>query len=147
MPDKGSAQLNALGIRLEMIGNQTLRRNVSKAIAMSLKETEGQIKSTANEILPESGGLNKWVSQSPIHQESKQTRQHTFGTWIIQHKDGHSLKDIDRGRIKHPVFGRPESSTIQIIPKGYFTKTIAKNLFRIRNQVHEAAFSVLRGVK
>lgn len=142
----GSATLNAIGVRLELLGDKGLKEKVFLAIDESLKATEVEIKANAKQMLPASGGLNKWVEQAPIHERSKTISKTKFGAWIIQHKEGHDLRDIDRGRIKHPVFGKKNTPmVIQKVPAGYFSKPIIRSLPIIRKRIEHSVLKAIKG--
>lgn len=144
----GSAMLNALGERFERAGGRVLEEAVQKALKESLELVEAEIKETAMRILPKKGGLNRWVAEVPIFERSKQMRDHYFGAWVISHKEGHSLVDVDRGRIGHPIFSdeRNKSEWVyQTIPAGYFSKTIKKNLPFIKKAIERASLKIIRG--
>ena len=141
----GSKSLNTIGDRLVRVGTKDLKIRVQHAISESLQEIESEIKEKAEQILPEAGGLNKWVEESTMFERSKQIAPHLFGTWIINHKEGHSLKDIDRGRIAHPVFGKKGTSVYQKITAGYFSKPIITKLPLIKKRIEHAAIKAIRG--
>ena len=141
----GSKSLNTIGERLVRVGTKDLRVRVQHAISESLQEIEGEIREKPEQVLPTSGGLNKWVEESTMFERSKQVAPQLFGTWIVNHKEGHSLKDIDRGRIKHPVFGKSGTAVFQKIPAGYFSKTIITKLPLIKKRIEHAAIKAIRG--
>ena len=103
--------------------------------------------------LPHRGGLSQWVANAPITiRTAKNTaakgkiKAHSFGAWIIQGEGGHDFAAIDRGRLRHPVFGRRAETAdwqTQQITKGYFTLTIWRHLPRILTRLERAAMSVL----
>jgi hypothetical protein len=152
--DKGSQALWDLGTRYRNIGDKELQKKVQVEINKALRVTEAQIRAAALTELPRRGGLAKWVAEAPITVRTAKNSAkvgknsaHSFGAWIIQGLVGHNFAAIDRGRLRHPTFGRRTGNTdwqTQEITKGYFTLTITRNLPRIMKKLETAAYSVLK---
>jgi hypothetical protein len=76
----------------------------------------------AREGLPKGGGLNEYVASSKFAVRTRTTGQ-GVGVRIVGTKGKHDLNAMDRGRVRHKVWGvwRPGTPTQQI-PPGWWSK-------------------------
>jgi len=118
-------------------------KTVLKAVAAELRKpvpvVRTRIKHAALATLPAGGGLNAWVAATRItaavelkgraaglrmrggRRSVSDLRGHT-------HSSQSDIRAIDRGRVRHPSWGRRFRGQwfTQTVPEGFFTKTAAE---------------------
>lgn len=98
------------------------RKALRKALTNATKPTRRKIRDAARERLPQKGGLAKWAGVMPALVTDFRTGQQQV--IIRDSKRGHDLKAIDRGRLRHPLYGNRNFWYEQQIAPGFFTDTI-----------------------
>lgn len=111
------------------------------------------IKRRAIDTLPRGGGLNRWVAALRISAVIT-TRGRGAGVKLkgsrTSTRDKSDLRAIDRGRVRHPAWGRrgPGNWSNQSVPAGFFSDPAAEtDAWRVaaREAVEEAAEVIGRG--
>jgi hypothetical protein len=111
----------------------TDRRIVVKELRTGIRKPFGavraRVRARALAILPSAGGLGEWVARARVNLQIK-----VLGTSVrILASAGRNsmsgrtdMKAIDRGRLRHPEFGRRGRGDwhTQSVPDGFFTKTV-----------------------
>ena len=138
--------LYELGLRLEAVGDGALQEKIYAKVEAAADEVKHKINDSARENLPKRGGLNEWIAIAPVFTRTKAGLHHDIAVFIIMTKQGHDLRSINRGRLRHPVFGDKENWVNQEIKPGYFSNPIKKNLGKIRRSVIAAADEALREI-
>lgn len=107
------------------------RREVVKALRKRMREpvpeVRRQIKARALATLPSSGGLNVWVSKTRVTAQVKVSNRSVN----VKLRGGRNsstgkrsdMRRIDRGRLRHPSWGRrgPGQWHTQTVTDGFFT--------------------------
>lgn len=111
-------------------------RGVRKAISKETLTARKRIRSAALEKLPHKGGLNKWAAVLP----TALTRQTAdgFSVRIRMQRGKHDFKDLDRGQIRHPVFGNRKTWVNETVNGGFFTREIEALKPELEHAVSEA---------
>ena len=146
----GSADLKALGIRMERLGSEELQKVVYPALERAAQGLRVDIIESARRVLPKAGGMADLVSAQPIYIRSKTNSKKDFSVFVIQTWKGHDLRSLNNGRLRHPVFGRRENTADwqnQKITPGYFTDAITMKISRIRKVFVKAANDALKGIE
>lgn len=86
-------------------------RNGVKPVAASIKEE-------ARDTLPKGGGLNEWVAASKMSPRTRLTGK-SAGVRIVTRKAGHDIEAINRGSVRHPVFGNRSAWSDQSVAPGF----------------------------
>lgn len=101
---------------------KALRKEVTAAVPPVRKK----IKASAIAILPAGGGLNAWVAAARVRSVVK-ARGHTVtvelrGGRSSANKKKSDIDAIDRGRVRHPSWGRRTAGQWhnQAVPPGFF---------------------------
>lgn len=125
---EGGAQLRELSIRLRAAGELELRKNMLRNIRAATTPAKGAVRQAELSQLPHGGGLNTWVASGRIT-----TRIYlgvrTSGVVVRQTKPGKSnrnLRRMDRGTVRHPVFGDRQRWVEQQIPAGWWSDTLRR---------------------
>lgn len=118
----GADKLEVLSRRLKAAGDSELRRELYRGLNRATKPLKEAAKRAARQDLPRRGGLNELVASARF---STRTRGggRTPGVSLTASKAGTDLRWIDRGKLRHPVFGR-STWVNQTVPAGWFTKTL-----------------------
>jgi hypothetical protein len=137
---EGREKLVALGKQLRAASDKDGAKSITNALRREVrdatKETRTAIKKSALENLPSKGGLNRWAASTP----GATTRLYGRNTSvrISMRKQGHDLAALNRGRLRHPLFGRRTHWYQQEIAPGFFTKPVEENADALRQRVVDA---------
>jgi hypothetical protein len=126
----GAEDLVVLARRLKAVAAGELRKELLRGIREGNKSTIADIKSNALGILPNRGGLAQLVAQSRIATRTRSTGKQA-GIRIVA-ENTNRLGGINKGRVKHPVFGNRGHWASQQVRPGWFTDPIEKNAPAIR---------------
>jgi hypothetical protein len=143
---KKGAGFDTLAAKFRAAGNEGkgLRKGLYKEILRTTKPLKQDAKKNAKAILPKRGGLARRVASSSF---STKTRiiGGGAGVQIIAKGKGQakSVKQIDAGRVRHPVFGRKNRWVTQSVPSGWFTDAMVRGAGKIRDGVQRAVDEVL----
>lgn len=135
---------------LERQGRRELRAQLRKIISAETKPARIKLRDATREALPKGGGIShkkggaahsmsRWAGVMPslsIHESGS-----NVGATVKLGKKGHDFKALNRGRLRHPVFGRrtgPNDWWNQSVESGWWDR--AKDLLepQIRQGVSEA---------
>ena len=119
-PTKGDIEQVAKA--LKSAGTKELRAKIRKAMSEETKPTRKAVKQSALDNLPKKGGLNKWAAKVP--NANTDFRPKSAGIRIRIAKKGHDMAALNRGRLRHPLFGDRKHWYTQAIAPGFFTKPI-----------------------
>jgi hypothetical protein len=119
---RGVEQLAALARQLKAAGDKGLKRELSKGIAAATKPLKVAVKQSALETLPKKGGLNVRVAA----QISPRTRRSANGVRITAtgKQGARNLADLDRGIVRHPVFGHRGRWSVEKVRPGFWTRPL-----------------------
>jgi hypothetical protein len=128
MVSNGS-QLRELGLKLKAAGDGGLRRELLAGIRLGAAPLVADVREAALAILPHSGGLNRFVADSPIGVRTRLTGN--VGVRIVNTREGARKggeRDFgsDLGEVRHPVFGRRGKWTVTNVTPGWFSKTLER---------------------
>lgn len=117
----GAMQLKALGVRLKALGaadlgmaspaladlgtGKTLRSQLLAGIRAGTKPAIEATRQAARDSLPKRGGLNEYVAATQITSSTLLTGPRV-GVRIGVKKGQHKAVGANRGRLRHPVFGK-----------------------------------------
>ena len=111
---EGVEQLAALSKRLRTAGEKDLKREFNRSLRDASKKPISSAKANA-ERLPRKGGLAEKVANSRIVQRNRLSAKNP--TLAIQATNDVNLWRLDRGQIRHPVFGNKEKWVTQTLPR------------------------------
>lgn len=115
-------------------GKGSLRSEMMKAVKQAAKPLPAAVAKRAGEVFPERGGLAKVMGKRKPSVVTR-TGIQTAGVRIQDRKSDPRMST--QGRIYHPVFGRPGSDAVQIVPgvRGYFEEAIEDKAAQVRDEV------------
>lgn len=142
---RGANELEALGRRLKEAGDKGLRRELLAGIRKTNKPTISAIRANARAELPHGGGLAEIVGSSRIGTRTKLSGKNVGVQ--IKGVGTVGLTSLNRGRLRHPVYGNRGTWVTQQIPAGWFTDPIEKDVPRIRAGIEDAMKTVARKIE
>jgi hypothetical protein len=103
---EGAEVLARVARAVKAHGDAQLRKDLLRGLRNATKPMIASIKDEARASLPAGGGLNDLVAASKISARSRTTGTKA-GVRLVGKSAGHDLAAINRGRLRHPVFGHP----------------------------------------
>jgi len=92
---------------------------------LAAKPMVGAAKESARANLPKHGGLNVWVADgAKIAARNRVATTNTVGMRIVATEGGARLEDMDKGKVRHPVYGNRKVWRDQDIQAGWFSKPL-----------------------
>lgn len=129
----GADQAAAVARALKEAGDRGLRRDAMRALNSVTKPLRADMKASAGRTLPQRGGLAARAARTGLTTTLRAGRDP--GVRIRAGRN--TLKDpssLDRGRIRHPVFGH-EPLVFQRIRPGAFDRPFEAGAPRVRHAV------------
>ena len=129
----GAEDLGVLAKRLKEVGDKELKKELLRGIRLGTKGTHAKIRESALENLPSSGGLNALIAKSKIS-----TKTRMSGRWTginIKATDRHEVDAINRGFVRHPVYGNRTKWVTQPVTAGWFKAPIEADAPEIRDAI------------
>lgn len=111
---RGIRQLQALSRELRDAQNKGIRRELGKAFTRAVRAPKQQARVNALTRLPRRGGLAARVAASPIRTRNRIASRNPSLSVIVNSRD--NIANMDKGRLKHPVFGRDQWVTQRVRP-------------------------------
>jgi hypothetical protein len=164
------AAVRALGRDLKAVGDKQLKVEVIKAAQRATRDVKDEIKASAVETLPSSGGLGRWVAaitlrtrvafggrsvgvtiQGALDNKRAAKKSRSSGKRYKARRSGTfgaraDLGAINRGRVMHPVYGRGPLQ-LQRVQEGFWTKPLeGETAEKARAEIVEAMLATARGI-
>lgn len=135
---EGGQQLEILGRRLAQAGTQgkELRKELKKAFQKAIRQTKLDIKASGVQKMPHEGGMNRRF-RTGVGSKTRLTGRNV-GVRIVQ-RNGFDLPSIDKGWIRHPVFGNRKRWVAQKVTPHYFTEPIEED----QDEIHLELFAAM----
>lgn len=133
-----------LGRRLKEAGDKELRRELFKAMNRSTRPLKLAARSSAVATLPRRGGLNEWVAKNVRISSSNRLTGRNPGVRIRASRKGSDIAAMDRGRLRHPVFGNRKVWVSQSIRPGWFTAPMVAGVGVAKREIVAAVEDVAR---
>lgn len=108
-------QIAHLQRELRRLGDKDTRRKYYAGLNRATKPMRAQAKLEALRRLPKGGGLNRHVAKTRLV-----TRANRGGVYVTSVTRGQA-RLIDKGAVRHPVFGNREVWRTTDVPRGWFT--------------------------
>jgi hypothetical protein len=140
---QGAEKLSAVARELKRVGAKDLSKELYSALNRATKTMRAEAKKSADENLPKTGGLNKRVAKARLSTRRRAGRNP--GVRIVA-KGLDQLDLIDKGKVRHPVYGHRDRWVMQPIPEaeGWFTKPMEDGADDARKEILEALDSVAK---
>lgn len=135
-------QLERVSAALKVHANgKMLRSDMRKGITKAVKPLKKNAKQNARQILPSSGGLNRRVARTTLQHRVRGSGGARVGVHVRAKPSHKTLRDplrVDRGMVRHPVFGQAVSRAdwqLQKVPPGWFRTPMKKGGPVIRQEL------------
>lgn len=153
---EGAEKLGILGRSLRRAGNVELRKELYRGLNRAVKPLREVAKRTPLDRpgLPSRGGLSDTVASS-LRSRGVRVRRRLggrnpgislSGVW-----SGHDIRALNRGRLRHPVFGNRGVWVTQTIASGFWDKPLEREAPKTRKEVvrvlDELAQQIARSVE
>ena len=121
---------------LEKQGRRDLRKTLRKVLTDATKPARREMRDATRAALPKKGGLSKWAGKMPaltIHESGP-----SVGATIKLGRKGHDFKALNRGRVRHPLFGNRDHWYVEGIESGWWDEARKRIEPQVRQSVDEA---------
>lgn len=152
MTVEGADKLARTAAALKRAGDRELSKQLGKAVTATVKPAKKRVKSSTVDFLPRRGGLAKRVSKTTLSHKTRKSGKSPRVTVLA--KPGHkTLRDpyrVDRGRIKHPVFGQAHSRAawvFQDVKPGWFSTPMRESAPEARKELVKAMDDLVRKIE
>ena len=140
---EGAEQLAALAKRLKQVGDKELRRELMRGIQRSTKPLRPAVQASARSRLPQRGGLAAEVGAARVRTRTRTAGEHVGVRVEVSSPRGDiDMRAIDRGRLRHPVFGHRDRWVTQRIDAGVISDPLEDQAPQVRREVLAAMESV-----
>lgn len=133
---KGAEDLEKLGRALKQVGDRELRKELLAALRAATKPMKEAVQASARENLPSRGGFADLVAASRFTTKNRLSGKNVG--MRFEAKNRHEIKALDRGRLRHPLYGNKEHWYTQTVTAGWFSTPIEEMSQEIRVEVSEA---------
>lgn len=135
---RGADQLASLSRQLKELGDRGLTREFSRAVTDAVKPLRAEVQASARQTLPHHGGLNEKVARSKFR-----TVRRPLGI-RVQVASSYSLRRLDQGRLRHPVFGNRDKWVDQLVTPGWWTRPTEAAVPAVQRAVQDAMDAMVR---
>jgi hypothetical protein len=150
MPVVGIEELSQLARELKEAGDLGLKKELFKGIGRAGKPMKAAAKKGAEEALPKEGGLAEEIAASRFTVRSALLGKNPRVTITGKGRENdsgreHDLRAMDRGRIRHPSWGRRGAKDwkTQTVRPGWFTEAMEKASPAAREELQKAVDTIL----
>ncbi len=151
MPVVGIEELAALARELKDAGEVGLRKEMYQGLGRAGKPMKAEARKGALEDLPKEGGLAEEIAASRFSVRNSLLGRNPRITITGKGRTNdsgreHDLRAMDRGRIRHPSWGRRGARDwkTQTVRPGWFTERMEKAAPLARDELQKAVDSILR---
>lgn len=133
----GAEDLVQLGKTLKALGDKTILPTLRRELNADTKEQRRKIRDRirTGSGLPQRGGLAKWLAGTPA--TSTHVERDRASIKLKLSKRGHDIAAANRGRLRHPVFGRRPWVT-QDIASGWWESAAEPEVEELARKVADA---------
>jgi len=116
----GAENLLALSKKLKAVGDKGLQKELRAGLRGAVKPALKDVARHAVDVLPAKGGLGEEVAGTKFTISVRGSGRNP-GVRVKAREKQHDVEAIDRGRLRHPVFGNRRAWVTQDVPPGWFT--------------------------
>lgn len=117
---EGTADLQRLADRLKVAADRDLRKQVGASLRKVAKPIGQRVLERGARVMPHKGGLSERIARGKIGVRSGLTGRSASVSLMLK-AGGYDLKPLDRGDLRHPVFGLKKTWVRQSVPPLAFT--------------------------
>lgn len=127
---------------LRAAGRKDLKKEMTREIRAEVKPAIGAVREHAREELPRAGGLAALIAKSRFRAAIR-TGKSTAGVRVLA-KDRHDIRSINRGKVRHPVWGNRKVWVLQSVQPGWFDEPLYEREDAMREAISRAVDRTLR---
>lgn len=123
---EGADQFFALAKRLKEAGNKDLQNELYRGLNRAVKPITANVRASALDLLPSRGGYNVTIATETKIKIQRRGGRRSAGIKLIAtgttpKGKKRELGKLDRGKLRHPLFGKRHSWFDQAVPPGWWT--------------------------
>lgn len=121
---------------LTKAGRKEFRATLRKIITTETKPARIELREATRAALPKKGGLSRWAGKMPalsVHESGP-----NIGASIKLGKKGHDFEALNRGRVRHPLFGNRKHWYMEGIEAGWWDAARSRLEPQVQANVREA---------
>lgn len=146
----GAAKLGAVAKRLKETGDKDLRKELYRGIQRAAKPVRPALVEAARRNLPKRGGVNEYVAAYlKTRISTLANRPNDAAVRVTTTRKDVDIRGINRGRLRHPVFGNRKVWADTRVKAGWFQETVKAEAPAIRAEIvkvlDEVAEKIARG--
>jgi hypothetical protein len=139
---EGTAQFQQLADRLKAAADRDLRKQVGASLRKVAKPIGQRVLEKGAESMPHKGGLSAKIGKGKVGVRAGLTGRQASVSLLLK-AGGYDLNPLDRGQLRHPVFGNKKSWVRQSVPSGRFTAAFEAEAPKARAEVLKAVNDTL----
>jgi len=124
----GSRKIAAVASALRHLGtDRTIVNEMASEIRKASKPMAKAITDSALEHLPKRGGLNQWVAEAKVRTSIRRGTRTAGIRFVVSHTSLRGKTDmaaINRGKLRHPVYGNRRKWVLQAVEPGFGDKAL-----------------------
>lgn len=120
----GGRQLQAISQALKAFGAKDLRNELNRGATRAIRPVRAEVRRSAKVWLPKRGGLAKQIASSTMRTRRVYTTRSAGISLQVTSK--HHIGTMNRGIVRHPVFGDDDTWTTQRINKGWWNEAVRR---------------------
>lgn len=143
---EGNDDLQRVADALKAAADRDLQKRISAAMRDIAKPLGQDVLEEGAAELPSRGGLSAYVASKGRIGVSNSLRGRTASVTLALRNRGVRFAAMDRGLLRHPVFGNRSVWVGQSLPAGMFSKAFEKRADEVRPRLVKAAQDALNDV-
>lgn len=136
----GTAEFDALARRCKDAPDALLAE-MRTDVTNALVPLQGDVSKSAVSLLPRRGGLGRLIAASPSAIGTNRGAGVASGVRLTT-SSGHDIAAMDRGRLRHPLFGDRKHWYTQTVTAGWWSIPVARSKPSIQAAVNRAMENV-----
>lgn len=120
---RGAEEFGTLSRRLKAVGDRELRKELYRGLNRAAKPAKAKVKPNVAAEMPKKGGAATFITTDLKVTQSNRGAGRNPGITIWS-KSPHDIRKINKGQLRHPVFGNRKKWATQSVPAGSFTDPI-----------------------
>lgn len=141
-----AAAFRAAAQALNEAADKELRKQVYAAFRKASKPLGETVIREGSAKMPHRGGLSARLATAKLSQSNSTTGRNPGITLRIKSREGYELPALDRGRLRHPVFGRRRRWVLQRVPARAFSTPFEQGREQVANEVTRALEDVAQDI-
>lgn len=132
---EGTEQFKAAAHALNQLGDRDVRRAVYAGFREVGQPLGIRSRDAGAAAMPRRGGLSARLRQARVGQQNATTGSNPRVVIRISAREGYDLPALDRGQLRHPVFGRRNVWREQAVPAKAWSTEFEKGAPEVRDKV------------